>query len=191
MRPAEHRLSMAANDCHPHACLCCQHSPRRCLDCQWRTAGAWHAATAPPDRFRAALQMFGGAVGAYTDSRGNAGVRQEVADFIQRRDGYPSDPEHIFLTGAAAAGWLASWALAVPCHGLLRAQATSRPDGCASLLRREPPWRRMSHGTARLLPLADGASVAVRLLLNALIRDANDHILVPIPQARCGGRCAT
>lgn len=43
--------------------------------------------------------MFGGAVGAYTDSRGNAGVRQEVADFIQRRDGYPSNPEHIFLTG--------------------------------------------------------------------------------------------
>lgn len=51
---------------------------------------------------------------------------QEVADFIQRRDGYPSNPEHIYLT--------------------------------------------------------DGASVAVRLLLNAVIRDANDHILVPIPQ---------
>jgi glutamate--glyoxylate aminotransferase len=29
---------------------------------------------------------------------------------------------------------------------------------------------------------ADGASVAVRLLLNALIRDSSDHILVPIPQ---------
>lgn len=24
---------------------------------------------------------------------------QEVADFIQQRDGYPSNPEHIFLTG--------------------------------------------------------------------------------------------
>ncbi|KAL4420157.1 hypothetical protein ABPG77_008293 [Micractinium sp. CCAP 211/92] len=78
------------------------------------------------ERARKLNKMFGGAVGAYTDSRGNAGVRQEVADFIQRRDGYPSNPEHIFLT--------------------------------------------------------DGASVAVRLLLNALIRDSNDHILVPIPQ---------
>lgn len=28
--------------------------------------------------------------------------------------------------------------------------------------------------------------MAVRLLLNALIRDSNDHILVPIPQARRG-----
>lgn len=70
--------------------------------------------------------MFGGALGAYTDSRGNAGVRQEVADFIEQRDGYPANPEHIFLT--------------------------------------------------------DGASVAVRLLLNALIRDSADSILVPIPQ---------
>lgn len=34
----------------------------------------------------------------------------------------------------------------------------------------------------RALPPADGASVAVRLLLNALIRDSSDHILVPIPQ---------
>jgi glutamate--glyoxylate aminotransferase len=38
-----------------------------------------------------------------------------------------------------------------------------------------------------MLPLllamrADGASVAVRLLLNALIRDSADSILVPIPQ---------
>ncbi|PSC75327.1 alanine aminotransferase [Micractinium conductrix] len=78
------------------------------------------------ERARKINKMFGGAVGAYTDSRGTAGVRQEVADFIQRRDGYPSNPEHIYLT--------------------------------------------------------DGASVAVRLLLNAVIRDANDHILVPIPQ---------
>jgi hypothetical protein len=30
--------------------------------------------------------------------------------------------------------------------------------------------------------LSDGASVAVRLCLNAMIRNANDGILVPIPQ---------
>ncbi|KAI7845708.1 hypothetical protein COHA_000822 [Chlorella ohadii] len=77
------------------------------------------------ERARKLHKTFG-SVGAYTDSRGNPGVRQEVADFIQARDGYPANPDHIFLT--------------------------------------------------------DGASVAVRLLLNALIRDSGDHILVPIPQ---------
>ena len=32
------------------------------------------------------------------------------------------------------------------------------------------------------MPAVDGASVAVRLLINALVRDSNDAILVPIPQ---------
>ncbi len=36
--------------------------------------------------------MFPGGVGAYTDSRGAPGVRQEVADFLKQRDGYPADP---------------------------------------------------------------------------------------------------
>lgn len=44
-------------------------------------------------RARQVLKHFGGAMGAYTDSRGSAGVRKEVADFLQRRDGYPSNPE--------------------------------------------------------------------------------------------------
>lgn len=83
----------------------------------------------PADAIRRAKEintMMGGAVGAYSDSRGAMGVRKEVADFIQRRDGYPSNPGHIFLT--------------------------------------------------------DGASVSVRYVLNALIRDSNDAIMVPIPQ---------
>lgn len=87
------------------------------------------AAAFPKDvqqRARELLKHFGNAIGAYTDSRGSAGVRKEVADFIERRDGYPSNPENIFLT--------------------------------------------------------DGASVSVRYLLNAAIRDENDAILVPIPQ---------
>ena len=54
------------------------------------------------------------------------GIRQEVAEFIERRDGVPANADNIFLT--------------------------------------------------------DGASVAVRYLLNAAIRDENDAILVPIPQ---------
>jgi glutamate--glyoxylate aminotransferase len=35
------------------------------------------------------LAMNAGGVGAYSDSRGVPGVRQEVADFILERDGHP------------------------------------------------------------------------------------------------------
>lgn len=72
------------------------------------------------------LKLLPGGVGAYTDSRGAPGIRQEIADFIERRDGHPSNPDHIFVT--------------------------------------------------------DGASPAVRYLLNAIIRDEHDGLLVPIPQ---------
>ncbi|GMH33360.1 hypothetical protein BSKO_01194 [Bryopsis sp. KO-2023] len=71
-------------------------------------------------------ELFKGGVGAYSDSKGNLGIREEVAKFIEKRDGYPSNPEHIFL--------------------------------------------------------ANGASMAVRLCLEALVRDDRDAILVPIPQ---------
>ncbi|KAL8519138.1 hypothetical protein ACS0TY_010180 [Phlomoides rotata] len=50
------------------------------------------------------LALTSGGLGAYSDSRGIPGVRKEVAEFIERRDGYPSDPEHIFLTGGASIG---------------------------------------------------------------------------------------
>lgn len=72
------------------------------------------------------LAAFKGGVGAYTDSRGNPAVREDIAKFIAERDGHPSDPNLIFLT--------------------------------------------------------DGASVAVRLCLNAILRNDRDGILVPIPQ---------
>eukprot|EP00891_Asterochloris_glomerata_P002765 jgi/Astpho2/2765/Aster-00940 len=72
------------------------------------------------------LTLIPGGVGAYTDSRGAPGIRQEIADFIERRDGVPSNPDHIFIT--------------------------------------------------------DGASPAVRMMLNAIIRDERDGLLVPIPQ---------
>ncbi|XP_057948452.1 glutamate--glyoxylate aminotransferase 2 [Malania oleifera] len=50
------------------------------------------------------LSMTTGGLGAYSDSRGLPGVRKEIAEFIGRRDGYPSDPEHIFLTDGASKG---------------------------------------------------------------------------------------
>eukprot|EP00419_Tripos_fusus_P004821 CAMPEP_0172684788 /NCGR_PEP_ID=MMETSP1074-20121228/19801_1 /TAXON_ID=2916 /ORGANISM="Ceratium fusus, Strain PA161109" /LENGTH=532 /DNA_ID=CAMNT_0013503851 /DNA_START=68 /DNA_END=1666 /DNA_ORIENTATION=+ len=43
-------------------------------------------------------------IGAYTDSRGLALVRQQVAAFIERRDGFPADPERIYLTSGASEG---------------------------------------------------------------------------------------
>ena len=78
-------------------------------------------------RARTLLSYFPGGLGAYSDSRGAPGIRQEVAAFITARDGgVPADPDAIFLT--------------------------------------------------------EGASPAVKYILNALIRDGRDGILVPIPQ---------
>lgn len=44
----------------------------------------------PADAIARAKEIMGYmiSVGAYSDSRGAAGIRQEVADFIQARDGY-------------------------------------------------------------------------------------------------------
>ncbi|OMO80083.1 Aminotransferase, class I/classII [Corchorus olitorius] len=50
------------------------------------------------------LSLTSGGLGAYSDSRGIPGIRKEVAEFIERRDGYPSDPELIYLTDGASKG---------------------------------------------------------------------------------------
>lgn len=44
-------------------------------------------------RARRLLGSFKGGMGAYTDSRGNPMVREEVAKFIERRDNVPSNPD--------------------------------------------------------------------------------------------------
>ncbi|KAE9980789.1 hypothetical protein EG328_012037 [Venturia inaequalis] len=43
-------------------------------------------------------------VGAYSASAGAPGIRQSVADFIERRDGYPANPELIYLSAGASSG---------------------------------------------------------------------------------------
>ncbi|KAK1403274.1 Alanine transaminase [Heracleum sosnowskyi] len=50
------------------------------------------------------LGLTSGGLGAYSDSRGLPGIRKEVAEFIEKRDGYPSDPELIYLTDGASKG---------------------------------------------------------------------------------------
>ena len=72
------------------------------------------------------LKHIHGGTGAYSTSHGVTIVRKEVADWLQQRDGHPSDPDNIYLT--------------------------------------------------------DGASSAVRMVMNLLIRGKNDGILTPIPQ---------
>lgn len=43
-------------------------------------------------------------VGAYSQSQGAPTIRQSVADFIERRDGYPADPANIYLCAGASSG---------------------------------------------------------------------------------------
>lgn len=43
-------------------------------------------------------------VGAYSHSQGAPHIRESVARFIQERDGFPSDPKNLFLTGGASSG---------------------------------------------------------------------------------------
>lgn len=43
-----------------------------------------------------------GGVGAYSDSRGNPYVRQEIANFISQTSGTPSSPDNIFISNGAS-----------------------------------------------------------------------------------------
>lgn len=52
------------------------------------------------ERAKKLLKDFKGGIGAYSDSKGNLAVRQDVAQFIHERDGHPSDPEVIICTSS-------------------------------------------------------------------------------------------
>lgn len=43
-------------------------------------------------------------VGAYSQSQGVPAIRESVAKYIERRDGYPSDPDTVFLSAGASSG---------------------------------------------------------------------------------------
>ncbi|WOO77035.1 Glutamate--glyoxylate aminotransferase 2 [Vanrija pseudolonga] len=60
----------------------------------------------PADVIARAKTLYGeiGSVGAYTHSKGIPAIRKKVAAFIEKRDGHPANPEHIFLTAGASAG---------------------------------------------------------------------------------------
>mmetsp|Transcript_33358 Transcript_33358/g.33980 ORF Transcript_33358/g.33980 Transcript_33358/m.33980 type:complete len:487 (+) Transcript_33358:102-1562(+) len=43
-------------------------------------------------------------VGAYSESKGIMAVRKDISKFLEKRDGYPSNPETLFLTNGASEG---------------------------------------------------------------------------------------
>lgn len=53
-------------------------------------------------------------VGAYSHSQGAPGIRNSVAKFIQERDGFPANPQDLFLTAGASSG--VSTLLSVICN---------------------------------------------------------------------------
>lgn len=53
-------------------------------------------------------------VGAYSHSQGAPGIRNSVAKFIEERDGYPANPQDLFLTSGASSG--VSTLLSVICN---------------------------------------------------------------------------
>ncbi|EGN92169.1 hypothetical protein SERLA73DRAFT_191509 [Serpula lacrymans var. lacrymans S7.3] len=77
----------------------------------------------PQDVIARAKELYEeiGSIGAYSHSQGVPLIRQSVANFIAERDGYPSDPAHIFLTGGASAGvsLLISMLISSPNSGIL------------------------------------------------------------------------
>ncbi|KAJ9054959.1 alanine transaminase [Entomophthora muscae] len=62
----------------------------------------------PKDAIERAQTLLKGfkTLGAYSHSKGVPYIRQRIAEFIERRDGFPSDPEDIFLTSGASSGVL-------------------------------------------------------------------------------------
>ncbi|KAJ9607166.1 alanine transaminase [Cladophialophora chaetospira] len=55
------------------------------------------------DRARWLLKEVG-SVGAYSQSAGAPGIRQSVANFIERRDGFPANKDDIYLSAGASSG---------------------------------------------------------------------------------------
>ena len=54
------------------------------------------------ERAKLYLSKLKGGLGAYSDSKGNPYVRQEIAEYITRNSGQPSNPENIFLSNGAS-----------------------------------------------------------------------------------------
>ncbi|KAL5467500.1 hypothetical protein EMCRGX_G031741 [Ephydatia muelleri] len=68
------------------------------------------------ERARAVLQSASGhSLGSYTDSRGLHVVRKHVAEFLEKRDGFPADMDCIYLINGASEGIKQIMKLAIQC----------------------------------------------------------------------------
>eukprot|EP01116_Phalansterium_solitarium_P022553 TRINITY_DN7488_c0_g2_i1.p1 TRINITY_DN7488_c0_g2~~TRINITY_DN7488_c0_g2_i1.p1 ORF type:complete len:515 (-),score=233.51 TRINITY_DN7488_c0_g2_i1:386-1930(-) len=54
------------------------------------------------ERAQRCLKLNPAGLGAYSHSQGIPFVRRSIADFIERRDGYPANPDHIFIHNGAS-----------------------------------------------------------------------------------------
>ena len=65
--------------------------------------------------------MPGGSAGAYTAGEGLLLVRQQIAAFLERRDGFPADPQNVHLTTGATEAIMRciQTTFAGPCDGVL------------------------------------------------------------------------
>lgn len=64
------------------------------------------ATSYPRDVIERVRELLGhiSTVGAYSHSQGIPAIRQQVANFIEARDGHPTDPKNIFMTNGASDG---------------------------------------------------------------------------------------
>jgi len=62
----------------------------------------------PTDAVQRAVEILkgtgGNGLGAYSHSKGLLSVRHTIAEFLEARDGFPADPERLFLTNGASEG---------------------------------------------------------------------------------------
>lgn len=80
------------------------------------------------ERAQKYLSMLKGGVGAYSDSRGNPGVIQEICEFLERRDGFAGNPSSIFLTNGASEGVRNCLRALLTCNGGNRGVLTPIPQ---------------------------------------------------------------
>lgn len=66
------------------------------------------------DRANKLLSQIGKSVGAYSGTQGIYGIRETVSRFISKRDGFPSNPDDIFLTDGASKA--AAYLLSILCQ---------------------------------------------------------------------------
>lgn len=73
------------------------------------------------DRARIYLKNLNGGLGAYSDSKGNPFIRQEIATYIERETGMASNPDNIFLSNGASecARMLLSTLIRGPMDGIM------------------------------------------------------------------------